>query len=70
MSDRYAWICEDGSGRVMSGEELAEAVFPTQGEAEAWLSETWAALLAAGVEQVSLRHEGTLVYGPMSLRNT
>mgnify|MGYP001253796142 CR=1 FL=1 len=69
MNERYAWICEDASGRVMTGEELGEGVFPSQGEAEAWLSETWAELLAAGVDQVSLRRDGVLVYGPMSLRN-
>ncbi|MFV0463732.1 MAG: hypothetical protein ACK5MP_11155 [Nostocoides sp.] len=69
MSDEFAWICEDASGRIMTGQELPDARFPSQAEAEGWLSESWMELLAAGVEQVTLRRDGALVYGPMSLRD-
>jgi len=41
--------------------------FPTQADAEAWLSEVYEELLATGVTSVSLYHEGRPVYGPMSL---
>ena len=41
--------------------------FPTQGDAETWLGETWRELLAAGVDAVVLVEDGRDVYGPMSL---
>jgi len=41
--------------------------FPTQSEAEAWLTESWPELLDSGVAAVSLYEEGRLVYGPMDL---
>ncbi|MEI7778905.1 MAG: hypothetical protein WCJ42_05695 [Actinomycetes bacterium] len=42
--------------------------FPSQSDAESWLGETWAALLAEGVESVSLYENDRKVYGPMGLR--
>jgi hypothetical protein len=41
--------------------------FPSQADAEAWLGDTWAELLASGVDQVTLLEEDREVYGPMSL---
>ncbi len=41
--------------------------FPTQADAEAWLTESYEDLLERGVTSVSLYHEGRAVYGPMSL---
>jgi hypothetical protein len=41
--------------------------FPTQADAEAWLSEAYEELLEKGITSVSLYHEGRPVYGPMSL---
>jgi hypothetical protein len=41
--------------------------FPTQGEAESWLGETYPDLREAGVRAVSLYEDERLVYGPMSL---
>ena len=41
--------------------------FPSQADAEAWLGDTWAELLAGGVDQVTLLEEDREVYGPMSL---
>lgn len=41
--------------------------FADQGEAEAWLSATWQDLVDRGVDEVTLRCDGEVVYGPMSL---
>ena len=41
--------------------------FPTQGEAESWLGETYPDLLESGVHAVSLYEGDRRVYGPMSL---
>ena len=42
-------------------------IFASQGDAESWLGENWRALLAAGVDQVSLLDDIRTEYGPMSL---
>jgi len=42
--------------------------FGDQGEAEAWLTEAYEELAAAGVQEVSLYESDRLVYGPMSLQ--
>ena len=39
-------------------------------DAESFLGECWRELLEEGVESVTLREAGTVVYGPMSLRPT
>ena len=41
--------------------------FPTQGDAESWIGETWRELAAGGVEAVTLFEDDRDVYGPMSL---
>jgi hypothetical protein len=53
---------------VRTGEALVSTGFPSQGDAESWLGEQWRELAEAGVDAVTLEHEGTVVYGPMSLR--
>ena len=63
----WTWRCEDASGTPISGEAVPTAGFPDQGEAEAWLSESWADLADAGVSQVTLLEGDRVVYGPMSL---
>lgn len=50
-----------------STDEMSQT-FPTQADAETWVGEEWAALLADGVESVTLVEEQRVVYGPMSLR--
>lgn len=65
MSDMWRWDCLDDSGAPVP--DASPGVFPTQSEAEAWLSESWEELGDAGVAAVSLRHEGEVVYGPMPL---
>ncbi len=41
--------------------------FPTRADAEAWLTETYQQLRAAGLVEVALYDEGRLVYGPVPL---
>jgi hypothetical protein len=68
MSAEWNWLYFDAHGETMQGEALAGRGFPTQGDAENYLGESWRDLLAAGVESVTLRQGDTVVYGPMSLR--
>jgi hypothetical protein len=42
-------------------------VFGDQQDAEDWLSGHWRDLVDAGVDEVTLRCDGEVVYGPMSL---
>ncbi len=62
----WNWRCETREGTQVRPEGLPEP-FPTQGDAETWLGETWRDLLGAGVDQVTLVEDGREVYGPMSL---
>lgn len=48
----WTWRYESAGGEVVDGPERPE--FPTQGDAESWLGETWQELLAAGVDRVVL----------------
>ena len=66
----WHWRYEGVDGRPVDPLPPAAitSMFPTQAEAEAWLGQEWAELLAGGVERVSLLDEGRVVYGPMSLR--
>lgn len=67
MSEQWTWTYEDAAGAPMTGEELSEAAFPTQSDAESWFGEVWHDLSAAGVAAVTLHRDGQRVYGPMSL---
>ena len=68
MTDEWTWTYFDADATVMTGEALVTTGFPSQSDAETWLGEQWRALAEAGVDAVTLEHEGALVYGPMSLR--
>jgi hypothetical protein len=68
MTDEWTWTFLDADGRPMSGETVASNGFPSQSEAESWLGEQWRELADVGVDAVTLAHEGSVVYGPMSLR--
>jgi hypothetical protein len=68
MTDEWTWTYLDADGTVVTGEALVATGFPSQSDAESWLGEQWRELADAGVEAVTLEHEGTVVYGPMSLR--
>ena len=47
----WTWRYEKADGTVITTDELQEAIFTSQGDAESWLGENWRALLAAGVDQ-------------------
>lgn len=65
----WIWRYETVDGSPVSDVPTAGqvGVFPSQADAEAWLGDTWAELLAGGVDQVTLLEEDREVYGPMSL---
>lgn len=67
MSHHYTWSYERADGTEVSDLGLASTAFPTQADAEAWLSDEWATLADAGVSAVTLRRGDDVVYGPMSL---
>ncbi len=62
----WTWRYEKADGRPVNA-NLHEAVFASQGDAENWLGENWRALLAVGVDQVTLLEDSRTEYGPMSL---
>lgn len=64
----WTWTYADVDGAEQAGDELTTAEFPTQVEAETWFGESWQDLADAGVDAVTLWHDGVVVYGPMSLR--
>lgn len=68
MTDEWTWTYLNADDQPMTGETLVTNGFPSQSEAESWLGEQWRELAEAGVDAVTLEHEGTVVYGPMSLR--
>ena len=68
MSADWTWQYLDAEGTPMTGADLTSRGFPTQGDAENWIGESWRDLLDAGVESVTLLEGDTVVYGPMSLR--
>jgi hypothetical protein len=68
MTDEWTWSYLDADARAMTGGSLVTTGFPSQSDAETWLGEQWRDLTDMGVEAVALLHEGTVVYGPMSLR--
>jgi len=68
MTAEWTWTYLDADATVMTGEALVSTGFPSQREAESWLGEQWRELVEAGVEAVTLKHEGTVVCEPMSLR--
>jgi len=64
----WTWRYEKTDGAAVTAADLPEAIFASQGDAESWLGENWRALLASGVEQVTLFDDAKAEYGPMSLR--
>lgn len=63
MALDWHWVADR---RSVAAPALDER-FPTQGEAETWLGETYPDLLDAGVRAVSLYEADRRVYGPMGL---
>ncbi|AOS65151.1 hypothetical protein [Actinoalloteichus hymeniacidonis] len=60
----YHWRYQDEVGREVPGPEIS---FAEQTAAERWFETQWSELTDAGVQQVTLVHNGADVYGPMSL---
>jgi hypothetical protein len=64
----WTWRYERTDGSIVTDvPEGAPDGFPAQADAETWIGETWAALLEAGVDAVTLLEDDRVVYGPMSL---
>jgi hypothetical protein len=64
----WTWRYQNVEGATVSPEEAPVAeLFPTQGDAESWIGETWRELADAGVDAVVLLEDGREIYGPMSL---
>jgi hypothetical protein len=64
----WTWRYERTDGSVVT--EVPDGApdgFPAQADAETWIGETWASLLDAGVDAVTLLEDDRVVYGPMSL---
>jgi hypothetical protein len=61
----WVWRLESADGTP--SQALPSPPHPSQSDAESWLGETWRELAAAGIAQVTLFEDGTLVYGPMPL---
>ena len=62
----WTWRYEKADGTVITTDELQEAIFASQGDAESWLWENWRALLAAGVDREFSRSSTTP--GPSTAR--
>ena len=74
----WTWRYENSAGESVES-STASPSFPNQADAESWIGETWAELLADGVDAVSIPREtratravalfedDRLVYGPMNL---
>lgn len=67
MTWTWRYEADDGSPVAVAGAWVSEP-FPSQGDAETWIGETWRDLLDVGVTQVTLLDAGRKVYGPMGLR--
>lgn len=67
MADVYTWSYGDKTGEQIPDLGLTGVAFPSQAEAEAWLSEEWSTLADAGVKSVTLFNGDQEVYGPMGL---
>ena len=63
----WTWQFETADGAAVPSRGVPRETFASQGDAESWLGENWRALLAAGVDQVSLLDDTRTEYGPMSL---
>ncbi len=61
----WTWRLETADGSTLS--VPSSPPHASQSDAESWLGETWRELASQGVAQVSLLHDGELVYGPMPL---
>jgi hypothetical protein len=63
----FSWRFEASDGSAVAVDDAPDKPFVSRADAESWIGESWRALVASGVEQATLLHDGTPVYGPMSL---
>jgi len=61
----WRWQLEKSDDTVLTSPESPE--FSSRGDAESWVGEVFADLVADGVDQVRLFEDEREVYGPMSL---
>ena len=64
----WTWQFEKADGSTVAAPSGAEE-FPTQGDAESWVGETWKELAEGGIDQVVLLEDRQKIYGPMSLHS-
>ncbi|QIK72906.1 hypothetical protein G7070_12325 [Propioniciclava coleopterorum] len=62
----WRWDSPQADDAVAVTTGLAQE-FPTQADAEAWLTQNYEELEDAGLDEVTLLQDGRVVYGPMSL---
>jgi hypothetical protein len=67
VTGEWHWRTAAAGSRAGGAKPLGTERFPSQGEAESWLGETYPDLLTSGVRAVSLYEGDRLVYGPMGL---
>jgi len=63
----WRWQFETSDSSPVEVDPFDETEWSSQSDAETWIGENWPALLAAGVDQVVLVDDETVIYGPMSL---
>ena len=65
----WSWQYLDNGGQVIDSpvEPCVTSALPSQSDAEAYVSDTWRELRAAGISAVTLVDGDRVVYGPMSL---
>lgn len=65
----WSWNYVDRDGNVIEHptDPCVTTIFPTQADAEAFVSDTWRELRRAGIGAVTLLDGDRVVYGPMSL---
>lgn len=65
----WSWNYVDRDGNVVENPTApcVTTLFPTQADAEAFVSDTWRELRASGIGAVTLLDGDRVVYGPMSL---
>jgi hypothetical protein len=57
----WTWRYEKADGSAVTPPGGQEE-FPTQGDAESWIGESWKQLLEDGVDRTTLLEDGTVVY--------
>ena len=63
----FRWVAEPAPDADAAAEAGLGQVFPTQADAEAWLTASFEDLVEAGFASVTLLEGDRVVYGPMSL---